>query len=130
MTVTILKLASGTEVVGELKSKNDHSYVMHKPLQINYRYFQGSTPSVSFIRYIMFANSDLVAFSREDVLNVATARDAFADYYLSVVDGYYSKLETLVDKEFRSLLAFDATEKDDPLSSILDMMPIDGATMN
>ena len=78
----------------------------------------------------MFANSDLVAFSREDVLNVATARDAFADYYLSVVDGYYSKLETLVDKEFRSLLAFDATEKDDPLSSILDMMPIDGATMN
>lgn len=128
MTV-ILKLVNGIEVVGNLKTKNGDVFVLEKPLQINYRYYQGSAPSVSFARYIMFTNTDVVPFNRGDVMQCLSARDAFAAYYLNVVDGYYGKLETLVDAEFNSLLT-EVTTKRDPLTSILDMMSIDDATVN
>lgn len=129
MTV-ILKLVNGTEVVGTLKTGRGDMFVLDKPLQINYRFYQGSTPSVSFVRYIMFANTDIVPFNREDVMQCMAARDAFAAYYLNVVDNYYSKLEALVDTEFNSLLTEATAEKRDPLTSILDMMSIDDATVN
>jgi len=127
MTI-ILKLSNGTEVVGDLLNKNGHSFTISKPLQINYRYYQGSVPSISFVRYIMFSDSENVTFNFDDVMHNVTAREAFARYYTTVVDNYYGELEKVVDKEFDS--AAPITNKDQLLTAILDQMSIDEATVN
>jgi hypothetical protein len=123
--ITILKLSSGVEVVGKEEVEDANSIVLNKPLQINYRYFQGSMPSVSFVRYIMFAQSEDVLFSKRDIVNRVVGRTAFAGYYTNVVDQYYSDLEKVIDRE----LAI-TEEAASPYEQILEMMPVDGATIN
>lgn len=124
MTV-ILKLNNGVEVVGNIATENNEVTVLDKPLQINYRYVFGGTPSVSFVRYIMFAESDTIAFKECDIVNRVVARKAFADYYLNVVDDYYTRLEKVIDAEFEACVALD--NKEQYMKDILDMMPTDGA---
>lgn len=123
--ITILKLNSGVEVVGREEVENQTSIILNKPLQINYRYYQGSVPSVSFVRYIMFSQSEDIMFNKLDIVNRVVARPAFAGYYTNVVEQYYSALEKIIDKELA--LTGDTTT---PYDQLLEMMPIDGATMN
>ena len=122
---SILKLSNGLEIVGTVELNNDYGIVVDRPLQINYRYFQGSTPSVSFVRYIMFAETQTYSFKQQDVINVVNAREAFANYYNNVVDQYYSELEKVIDKELSSI-----SNNDNLHESILEMMSVEGATMN
>lgn len=122
---SILKLSNGLEIVGTVEINNDYGVVVDRPLQINYRYFQGSTPSVSFVRYVMFADTQTYSFKQEDVMNVVTAREAFANYYHNVVEQYYSELEKVIDKELTSISNNDRLHE-----SILEMMSVEGATMN
>lgn len=127
MTV-ILKLSGGTEVVGDVEVDADDMVVLAKPLQINYRYVFGSTPSVSFLRYIMFSESDSIVFKESDIVNRVTARKAFSDYYHDVVDDYYGKLEKVIDAEFEACLS--STVKEQYMNDILEMMTTDGSVMN
>lgn len=122
---SILKLSNGLEIVGTVELNNDYGIVVDRPLQINYRYFQGSIPSVSFVRYIMFAETQTYSFKQQDVINVVNAREAFANYYNNVVDQYYSELEKVIDKELSSI-----SKTDNLHESILEMMSVEGATMN
>jgi hypothetical protein len=124
MTV-ILKLNNGTEVVGDVEVTTDDSVVLGKPLQINYKYVFGSTPSVSFVRYIMFAESDSIMFKDSMIVNRVTARKAFADYYHDVVNDYYDRLEKVIDAEFEACLV--SNTKEQYMMDILEMMPVDGA---
>jgi len=125
---SILKLSNGLEVVGTIEVENDYTVVVNKPLQINYRYFQGSIPSVSFVRYIMFAQSDSISFSTQDIMNVVSARESFASYYANVVDQYYGDLEKVIDKELVSITV-SPSEKGFH-ESILESMSVEGATVN
>lgn len=122
---SILKLTNSIEIVGEIEIDKPDYLVINKPLQINYRYFQGSVPSVSFIRYSMFGQAESITFQKRDVLNVLTAREAFAAYYTNVVDQYYANLEKIIDKEL-----VDTTTTEQQYDSILARMSIDGATVN
>jgi hypothetical protein len=122
---SILKLTNSIEIVGEIEIDKPDYIVINKPLQINYRYFQGSVPSVSFIRYSMFGQAESITFQKRDVLNVLTAREAFAAYYTNVVDQYYANLEKIIDKEL-----VDTTTTEQQYDSILARMSIDGATVN
>jgi hypothetical protein len=123
---SILKLTNGLEIVGTVEINNDeYGVVVDRPLQINYRYFQGSTPSVSFVRYIMFADTQTYSFKQQDVMNVVNAREAFANYYHGVVEQYYSELEKVIDKELSSI-----SDNDNLHENILEMMSVEGATMN
>lgn len=122
---SILKLSNGLEIVGTVEINNDYGVIVDRPLQINYRYFQGSTPSVSFVRYVMFADTQTYSFKQDDVMNVVTAREAFANYYHSVVEQYYSELEKVIDKELTSISNNDRLHE-----SILETMSVEGATMN
>lgn len=123
--ITILKLNSGIEVVGKQEVENNESIILSKPLQINYRYYQGSMPSVSFVRYIMFAQSEDIIFNKRDVINRVVARLSFANYYENVVDQYYSTLEKVIDRE----LAVE-TDTPSPYEHILESMSIEDATVN
>lgn len=122
---SILKLSNSIEIVGEIEIDKPDYIVINKPLQINYRYFQGSVPSVSFIRYSMFGQAESITFQKRDVLNVLTAREAFAAYYTNVVDQYYANLEKIIDKEL-----VDTTTTEQQYDSILARMSVDGATVN
>jgi hypothetical protein len=125
---SILKLSNGLEVVGTIEVENDYNVVVNKPLQINYRYFQGSIPSVSFVRYIMFARSDVVGFCTRDIMSIVDARESFALYYANVVDQYYGDLEKVIDKELENI-TITPTEKGFH-ESILESMSVEGATIN
>lgn len=122
---SILKLSNSIEIVGEIEIDKPDYLIINKPLQINYRYFQGSVPSVSFIRYSMFGQAESITFQKRDVLNVLTAREAFAAYYTNVVDQYYANLEKIIDKEL-----VDTTTTEQQYDSILARMSVDGATVN
>lgn len=125
---SILKLSNGLEVVGTIEVENDFTVVVNKPLQINYRYFQGSIPSVSFVRYIMFAQSDSISFSTQDIMNVVSARESFALYYANVVNQYYGDLEKVIDKELENITTSPSVETFH--ESILESMSVEGATIN
>lgn len=125
---SILKLSNGLEVVGTIEVENDFTVVVNKPLQINYRYFQASIPSVSFVRYIMFAQSDSISFSTQDIMNVVSARESFASYYANVVDQYYGDLEKVIDKELVNITTPPSAETFH--KSILESMSVEGATIN
>ena len=126
--ITILKLSNGIEVVGELCEEDSLTCTLDKPLQINYRYAYSLIPSISFVRYIMFADSELVKFKRSDVMHEVTAREAFANYYADVVDTFYEKAEKVVDAELVECLSSTTQEKH--MHDILEMMPIEGLTVN
>lgn len=125
---TILKLTNGVEVVGNVEVETDSEVVLHKPLQINYRYVFGSIPSVSFARYIMFAEHQSVYFQKQHILQQVNVREAFANYYLDIVDEHYDDLEKRVDAEFESSLANPTQEQ--YMKELLEMMPVDEATVN
>lgn len=132
--IEILKLASGIEVVGDVEAETQNEIIVSRPLQINYRYFVGSTPSVSFIRYVMFAAGETVSFDRSKIMHVVHPRDAFVDYYRDNVGYYYSDLEEMIDEELQSLLVkqreYANTNQEHQLKKILEMMPIEDATVN
>ena len=128
MTITLIKLSDGTEVIGDVVQDDQRSIVVKKPLLIHYRYFVGGVPSVSFSRYMMFAASTHVNLNRSHVIAKVEAREAFADYYTDNVEDYYSNLESTVDEELKSALS--TTEKEQALKRLLDMMPTDKATAN
>lgn len=123
--ISILKLTTGIEIVGEVEIDQDDIIVINKPLQINYRYYQGAVPSVSFIRYIMFGQTESIIFQKKDVMHTLIARDAFAFYYTGVVEQYYHELDKMIDKEL-----MDTATTEQQYESILARMTIDGATVN
>lgn len=125
---TILKLTNGVEVVGNVELETDDEVVLHKPLQINYRYVFGSIPSVSFARYIMFAEHQSVHFQKQHILQQVNVREAFANYYADIVDEHYDELEKRVDAEFESSLANPTQEQ--YMKELLEMMPVDEAAVN
>jgi hypothetical protein len=128
--ITIIKLSNGIEIVGKLVDSYKDVISIEKPLQINYRYFLGATPSVSFVRYVMFSKTNTIAFNRRDIINETEARTSFADYYTSVVDYYFDELEKQIDAEFESLIDSESTNKEQQMKRILEMMPTDDTPVN
>ena len=128
--ITIIKLSNGIEIVGKLVDSYKDVISIEKPLQINYRYFLGATPSVSFVRYVMFSKTNTIAFNRRDIINETEARTSFADYYTSVVDYYFDELEKQIDAEFESLIDSESTNKEQQMKRILEMMPTDETPVN
>ena len=44
--IKIIKLISGVEVAGELTKEDEYGIVLKYPLQLNYKYYMSSYPSV------------------------------------------------------------------------------------
>ncbi len=128
MTISLVKLSDGTEIVGNVKWDDSVHLVVNKPLNIHYKYFFGGIPSVSFSRYMMFASSESITIKQSHVMVVTEARKAFADFYVDSVEDYYGKLQESVDSELESSLS--NVEKDQALKKILEMMPVDKVTAN
>lgn len=128
MTISLVKLSDGTEIIGNVTWDDSMHLVLTKPLNIHYKYFFGGVPSVSFSRYMMFASSENITIKQSHVMVVTEARKAFADFYEDSVEDYYGKLQESVDSELISALS--TVEKDQALKKILEMMPVDKVTAN
>lgn len=123
--IVILKLTNGTEVVGEIEHENSYEVVISNPLQINYRYFNGPLPSVSFVRYIMFAETSSVTFDRQHVMHQIVARESFANFYRSSIEGFSNNVVKMIDDELQG----ESVTKDQ-LEQLLESMPVEGMTIN
>ena len=125
--ISIVKLTSGTEIVGSVEHENSHEIVLGNPLQINYRYFTGPVPSVSFVRYIMFAQAESVTFDKMHVLHVVQARESFARFYGTAVKQFSKDVVQMIDDELSDV----PTEVSrDQLESALESMSVEGMTVN
>lgn len=130
MTITILKLTNGIEVAGEAEVSNIQEVVLRRPLQINYRYYIGAAPSVSFVRYNMFADMHSTIFDRIHIINEARARDTFARVYNEHADYYYDQHQKMIDEELEHTTPSFSANEEEHLKKLLEMMPVDGSTMN
>ena len=130
--IAIIKLTTHVEVAGLVEYEDDKEIVINRPLQINYRYFVGSLPSVSFIRYMMFSESSSIIFSKKDVMNICRPREAFVDFYENVVDHYYGEEpEQFVDNDLRIAVGTkQTTSSDRMMQSLLEDMETDGKMAN
>lgn len=128
MSITLIKLLDGSEIIGTVVQNTSSYIVIDKPLMLHYRFYVGGVPTVSFSRFMMFATSGSFTIQQTQVITLATARKAFADYYLECVEEYYSSIEESIDAELRSLLS--PTEKEQAFKRILEMMPVDKVQKN
>lgn len=128
MSITLVKLSDGSEIIGTIVQNTSSYIVVDKPLMLHYRFYVGGVPTVSFSRFMMFATSSSFTIQQTQVITLAVARKAFADYYLECVEEYYSSIEESIDAELRSLLS--PTEKEQAFKRILEMMPVDKVQKN
>lgn len=124
--ITILKLTNGVEVVGEVEHENSHEVVLKNALQINYRQgFATPIPTVSFVRYIMFAGTDTVTFDRMHIMNQVRPRASFEKFYYVAVKQFSEDVEQLIDNELS-----DIPTTENRLEGMLEGMSVEGMTIN
>ncbi len=128
--ITILKLTNGIEVAGEAEISDNNQVVLGRPLQINYRYYIGAAPSVSFVRYNMFAELHSSVFDRMHIINEARARDTFARVYNEHADYYYDFHQKLTDEELDQSSPPFSKNEEEHLKKLLEMMPVEGSPVN
>ena len=127
--ITIIKLTNGLEVIGEREAWTLDEVVLHKPLQINYRHFVNATPSVWFVRYMLFAQSDTVSIDTRHIISQSQARDAFASFYRMHVDFHYVEQPKYIDEEISGLMKQNQRSSDD-MQTFLEQLSVEGAPIN
>lgn len=125
--VTLLKLTNGFEVAGIVEHEDKEMVVLSKPLQINYRYFVGPSPSVSFIRYIMFSEMQSAVFQKSHIITQVKARSSFEKVYEYHAEYYYNEHEKIIDTE---LGLHKKANDDENMKNYLESISIDGASIN
>lgn len=72
--IVVGKLVDGTEIIGDMIGESENGIQISHPLQIVYKYSLSSTvPSVSFARFMMFADQQEFDFQKVDFMIVAQA---------------------------------------------------------
>ena len=128
--VVLLKLINNIEVVGEVEAETSDLVILKNPLQINYRYYIGSMPSVSFVKYSMFADSDTASFKRDHIITNHRAREAFVEFYYHSVGDYSSTNN--VDNELKNIVEREQAEdnKSEFFKNVLENMSVDDLVKN
>jgi len=121
--ILLIKLSDGHELVGELVKDTATHVTIHKPLQINYRYFMSSVPHVSFARFMMFTLEQTIVLDTRHVLTMSIPRKTFVDYYLDNVDDFFGKIQQTIDEELIAVLS--SSQKDLQMKKILELLPTD-----
>lgn len=128
--IKIIKLISGAEIVGVVSQASPSEITVDNPLQINYRYFMGSTPTASFIRYCIFGEETSTQILRNHIISQHTVRESFRKVYETNVTYYYGEHQQMIDSELESLNSEQLPAQDEQMKKLLEMMPVDGAPVN
>ena len=121
--IRIIKLISGVEVVGELTKEDEYGIVLKFPLQINYKYYVSSLPSVNLSKYMMFAGEDEIHFPQSTIINIVEPRTAFEDYYAKAVAEVKSELDIMIDRQLTEMTEQPSYSKEELLAALLEAMP-------
>ena len=128
--IKILKLVKGKEIVGDVTHTTLTEVIIEKPLQINYRYFMGSTPTASFVRYCMFGEETYANIVHNHIVTHHTARDSFCKVYHDNAEHYYGQHQQMIDQELENSTHEQSSAPEEQLKKLLEMMPIEGAQVN
>lgn len=126
MSISIIKLTNGSEIIGEL-IKADEKILLNDPMQINYRQNDHSSlPSISFTRYCPFSTETMFQFERSAVLHVTPVKKAVEDFYIHSINEYKTVAEKFMENEFVQALTKKNTAQDSYYSNYLKKVRIDG----
>lgn len=119
MTVKILKLVTGAEIIGDVitdaaKDVASDTIVVADPLQINYRYYSGAIPAVTITRYALFSDRQPIKIHWSHVVNIINPREIFCTYYNKHKEFYFTELEQPIDDDLKS--AVDPTSQTSPVT--------------
>lgn len=124
--IVVAKFTDGTEIIGELTSEAENMITLAHPLQIIYKYSMTSPlPTVSFARYMMFADITEFDFQKVDFVVVSPAVPDIIPVYRRMVKMLSKKEPT---EELKDVSATDIDDmKKDLYSSLLESL--DGEQM-
>jgi len=117
--VSILKLSSGAEIVGELLSSSDEGYSVKNPLLIYYRHrLDSAMPSAGLTRYSPFSKQEKVNFRHEHVVNILDPIPAMKAYYFVALKGIVDTMDKNVSYELNSISEEEANDNDAKLAML------------
>ena len=86
MGITLLKLITGEDIIGDIVNVNDATISIMKPLKAVVNTERG-IPSINLIRYALLGDmDDLVDFNSEHVLSMTKPMQKALDYYVNICD--------------------------------------------
>lgn len=100
-----IKLSTGVELIADIVSFNEGMLMIHKPIIVNYRYFQNTAfPMISFVKYMILSNEENYVFSVKDIMNISEPLAVMVDYYKATVDNVYEHSNSLLQGELTKAL--------------------------
>lgn len=124
--IVVAKFTDGTEIIGELTNEAENMVTIAHPLQIIYKYSMASQlPTVSFARYMMFADITEFDFQKVDFIVVSPAVADVVPIYRKMVK-MLSKDEPASELKDASASSIESMKKD-LYSALLDSL--DGEEM-
>lgn len=134
MTLALLKLQNGTEILGDVVTYDDHKIEVRDPLQINYKFLSFQPmPAISVSRYMPFSSDDVFPFSLDDVVHVVTPKPAVVEYYQYALKNYQENIDPMIDMELSSVVDKPIRAKspsEDMYKKILESAENDGGPLN
>ena len=86
MAITLLKLITGEDVIGDVIEVTEFSVSVKLPLKAHTT-MHDDVPAVQLVRYMLLGNlDDLVDFNSEHILAMTTPMQKALDYYNKIAD--------------------------------------------
>ena len=86
MSVALIKLITGEDIIGDIITVNDTTVTVMKPLRAVTN-TEGGIPSINLIRYALLGDmDDLVDFNGEHVMSITKPMQKALDYYTKICD--------------------------------------------
>jgi len=130
MSLSIIKLTTGVELIGEVR-KTTSGISITDPLQINYKFvsFQ-PMPTVGVSRYMPFAQDTTFTFFLDQVVHVVEPRESMVQYYAHALDNYRNDIDQHIDDELLSVVGRSTISKsrstEELYKALLDRMEPEG----
>lgn len=126
MSISLIKLKNGIEVVGYLKKVNNNEVVLEEPMQIQYKHPDNQgLPVISFMKYCPFSSETIFQFDMDTVLHVTPVRKSAEQYYIQALDHYKNFFQKRLDKELEQASETGKPENEF-MQSFLKKVKIDG----
>ena len=91
--VTVLRLSSGTEIVGSIVKEDYESITVNNPLQILYVHRANGPPSITLQRYIPFTSDENLRVQRHCVETTCNPIQGLPEYYDSALKAIQENID-------------------------------------
>ena len=130
MSLALIKLINGTELVGDVQ-KTTVGLKVTDPLQINYKFvsFQ-PMPTVGVSRYMPFAATPTFSFTLDQIVHVVDPTPAMVEYYAHALENYRQDIDGHIEDELMSVVERSsvrrASNKEELYTALLERLEAEG----